>query len=171
MVYQQAFSRIGGVSDHMHPPAGIAGGDQLGQRSGVCDRPEVRRSPQPGRLPVLPASLDAVMLIAAFDNRRPPDGHSPVRARRSRPVRYYVAAASHLIWPQSDRLVIRRGRRPHRRQRSHADRDPGRVLHDRAGRTAISRALGRSPFPGDAHAEASLEPRHVLPATVPQDDD
>jgi len=51
VVYQQAFSRIGGVSDHMHPPAGIAGGDQLGQRSGVCDLPEVPRSPQPGVSP------------------------------------------------------------------------------------------------------------------------
>jgi len=162
-------SPIGGVPDHLPLPAGLAAAISLASDRACAIFPRCR-----GRhnRAVSPYFRHRSMLIAAFDDRRPPDGHSPVLGRRLdpcgttwRPLRIY-----------SGRKVIGsscvgRGRRPHRRQRSHADREAGRVLHNRAGRSAVSRALGRSPFSGDAHAEASLKPRHVLPATVPQDDD
>ena len=168
-ITSQSFSHIGRVSDHVHPPAGIAAAISSASARACAIFPRCR-----GRhnRAVSPYFRHRSMLIAAFDDRRPPDGHSPVLGRRLdpcgttwRPLRIY-----------SGRKVIGsscvgRGRRPHRRQRSHADREAGRVLHNRAGRSAVSRALGRSPFSGDAHAEASLKPRHVLPATVPQDDD
>ena len=45
----QPFSDVGGVTDDMHVPIGVAGGDQLGQLAGVRDLPGVPRSPQPGQ--------------------------------------------------------------------------------------------------------------------------
>jgi hypothetical protein len=41
--------RVGAASDHVHRPIGVAGGDQLGQLSGVRDLPGVPRSPQLGQ--------------------------------------------------------------------------------------------------------------------------
>ena len=43
------FSDVGGVADHVHRPVGVAGGDQLGQHSGVGDLPGAAGSPQPGQ--------------------------------------------------------------------------------------------------------------------------
>jgi len=45
----QAFPDVGGVPDDVHDPVGVAGGDQLGQLSGVRDLPGVPGSPQPGQ--------------------------------------------------------------------------------------------------------------------------
>ena len=45
----EAFAHVGGVPDHMHRAVGVAGGDQLGQLSGVRDLPGVPWPPQPGQ--------------------------------------------------------------------------------------------------------------------------
>ena len=125
-ITSQSFSHIGRVSDHVHPPAGIAAAISSATARACAIFPRCR-----GRhnRAVSPYFRHRSMLIAAFDDRRPPDGHSPVLGRRLdpcgttwRPLRIY-----------SGRKVIGsscvgRGRRPHRRQRSHADREAGRVL-------------------------------------------
>ena len=43
----QPFSDVGGVTDDMHVPIGVAGGDQLGQLAGVRDLPGLPGPPQP----------------------------------------------------------------------------------------------------------------------------